>query len=116
VNNKTREFFLLEATLAKLKKSENSLWGKTQLMSHQWLERLENLPFFQRYGRLGRKPSWIPSLRAEPTIDLDSLVVVSFLFHLLLLFLFAQITFRSAPSAKPEPIVSTTYFSPDPPI
>lgn len=114
MDDQTKGFSLLEATLAKLKKSEESLWGKMQLVSHQWLERLENRPFFQRYGRLRKRPRGIPSLRAEPAIDLDSLFVVSFLFHVLLLFLLAQITFRSAPSAKPEPILVRLLEPPGP--
>lgn len=95
----------LEAALAKLKKREESLWGKAQNLSHRWLAQLEGSLFFHHYPKLRKKPLGIPSLRAEPAIDLDSLFVVSLLFHLLALFLLAQVTLRPAVTATPEPIV-----------
>ena len=95
----------LEAALARIKKREESLWGKAQIQTDRWLARLESSPFFQRYGKLKRPARGIPSLRADPAIDLESLFVISLLFHLLLLFLLAQIAFRPPFPARPEPIV-----------
>lgn len=105
MDDRTQFFSPLESTLAKIKKEEDGLWGKMQSWNHQWLTRLEGNPFFQNYCNLLKKPRGDTILRSEPTIDLDSLFLLSLLFHLLLLFLLTRLTFSSLPLDKPEPIL-----------
>jgi TonB family protein len=95
----------LEATLAKMKKKEQSPWGRLQCRGHQWLARLEVNPFLLSYGSLLKRPLGLTSLRSEPSIDLDSLFLLSLLFHLLVFFLLTRITIFPTPVEKPEPIL-----------
>ncbi len=95
----------LETVLAKIKKKEESFWGKMQGWNHRWLAHLEVSPFFQNYATLLKKPRGATSLRSEPTIDLDSLFLFSLRFHLLLFFLLTRIAFSPVVIDKPEPIL-----------
>ena len=95
----------LEALLAKIKKKEENLWGKIQSSSHKWLSRLEAHPFLQNYCTFLNKTRSATSLRSGPTIELDSLFLLSVLFHLLLIFLLARLSFTPTPPVNPEPIL-----------
>ncbi len=95
----------LEALLAKIKKKEENLWGKIQSSSHKWLSRLEAHPFVQNYCTFLNKTRSATSLRSGPTIELDSLFLLSVLFHLLLIFLLARLSFTPIPSVNPKPIL-----------
>ncbi|MCH8055952.1 MAG: TonB family protein [Deltaproteobacteria bacterium] len=95
----------LETVLAKIKKREESLWGKMQGWNHRWLAHLEDSPFFQNYATLLKKPRGATSLRSEPTIDLDSLFFLSLLFHFLVFFLLTRMTFTPVVIENPKPIL-----------
>lgn len=95
----------LETVLAKMKKREESLWGKMQGWNHRLLARLEVNPFFQKYGTLLNKRRGTTSLRYEPTIDLDSLFFLSLLFHFLVFFLLTRMTFTPVVIENPKPIL-----------
>ncbi len=95
----------LEATLVKMKKKEQSPLGRLQCRGHQWLARLEVNPFLLSYGSLLKRPLGLTSLRSDPSIDLDSLFLLSLLFHLLVFFLLTRITIFPTPVEKPEPIL-----------
>jgi len=95
----------LEAALARMKKKEARPWGQLQGWSHGWLARLEANPLLLTYGSLLRRPREMIARRSEPSIDLDSLFPFSLLFHLLLFFLLAQVTFPPAPKEKAEPVL-----------
>ncbi len=94
----------LEAALAKLKKQEKSPWGKLQNWSHRGLARLEGNSFLRNYGSFLKRAYAIPSARSEPALDLDSFLVVSLFFHLLVFFLLTTITFSTATFEKTDPI------------
>jgi TonB family protein len=95
----------LEAALARMKKKEDSPWGRLQGWGHRWLARLEAHPFVLSYGGLRRKPTGMTQRRSEQAIDLDSLFPFSLLFHLLLFLLLTQMTFPPPSKEKTEPVL-----------
>ncbi|MFQ5539474.1 MAG: hypothetical protein ACE5FB_03675, partial [Candidatus Binatia bacterium] len=95
---------LLEAVLARIRKQEESPWGRIQILGHRWLTRLEGNRLILAYNTLlRRRPSTI-GLRSDPAIDIDSSFFLSLLFHLLLLFLLSWMTLSSRPQPKQGPI------------
>lgn len=104
MDRRTERFSPLEAALAKLKQREASLWGRAQMRNHEWLAHLEGSPLLRRFTRVTKRSAGFPSLRAEPAIDLDSSVLASLLFHLLLLLLLMPVILRPALPTSPEPI------------
>ncbi len=104
MDGRTQSSSPLETILTKIKKREESLWGKMQSCSHQWLTRLEANPFLQNYGSLFKKPRDVTGLRSEP-IDLDSLFLLSIFFHLLIFFLLTRIIFSPTLLDRAEPIL-----------
>lgn len=95
----------LETALSRIKRKEESLWGRMQSWNHQWLARLEVNRFFRSYSTLLKKHRGVTSLRTESTFDLDSLFPLSLLVHLLLLFLLTRVPYSPTLLDKPEPIL-----------
>ena len=93
----------LETAVNKLKKRDQSLWGKIQLRSHSWLARLETHPLLHSFGK-GRRRQAQALFRSEPGLDLDSLLILSLLFHLLLFFLLTRLNFSPPLAAKDSPV------------
>ncbi len=95
---------LVEAVLARMRKQEESPWGRIQMLGHQWLNRLEGNRLIRSYHKLlRRRPSTI-GMRSDPAIDVDSSFILSLLFHLLLLILLTWITLSYKPQLKQGPI------------
>ncbi|MFQ5683283.1 MAG: TonB family protein [Candidatus Binatia bacterium] len=95
----------LETVLAKIERKERSFWGRMQSWNHRWLARLEAHPLILNYGGLFRKRRDAVSVRPGPTIDLDSVFLLSLLFHLILLFLLMRLSVATPRLKKPEPIL-----------
>ncbi|MBI2090180.1 MAG: TonB family protein [Deltaproteobacteria bacterium] len=104
MDRRTESFSPLEAALAKLQQREASLWGRAQMRSHEWLAHLERSLLVRQLSKFRQRPVGFTNLRAEPAIDLDSLVLVSLLLHLFLLFLLMPVTLRPVVPASSEPI------------
>lgn len=104
MDRRTERFSPLEAALAKLKQREASLWGRAQMRSHEWLAHLERSLLVRQFSKFRQRPVGFTNLRAAPAIDLDSLVLVSLLVHLLFLFLLTPVTLRPVVPASSEPI------------
>lgn len=95
----------LEVTLAKMKRKEHTLWGKTQRQCHAWLARLEAHPLLEKYGILVRRTRGVMGLRSEPAIDLDSLLFFSLILHLLLFFLLTRVSIPNPSAEKSQPVL-----------
>jgi len=95
----------LEKILERLKKQEQNLWGRIQAASNAWLNRLETNAFVRSYTSLFRRKSEASPYISEPVIDLDSLLFLSLIFHLLLVLILIRLSV-STPLATPEaPVV-----------
>jgi len=94
----------LETILERMRKWDGSPWGRLQILSHQWLTRLENHPFIQSYGTLRRKSRDFIGLRSDSAINTDSVFPLSLIFHLFILFLLSWTAISSISLPKPGPI------------
>lgn len=94
----------LETALAKLKRREQSPWGRIQSRSNLWLARFERHPLVRRYGKIFHRSRGMTAIRSEPSLDLDSLFVFSLLIHLLLFFLLTRLSFTPPPIQKEAPV------------
>jgi len=95
----------LEKTLARLKKQERSLWGRIQAASNFWLDRLERNAVVRSYATLFRRKNEASPYLSDPVIDLDSLLFLSLIFHLILVFMLTRVSI-STPLPTPEaPVV-----------
>jgi len=101
---KTQVSSPLEVILERMRKWDGSPWGRLQILSHQWLTRLENHPLIQSYGTLLRRSRESIGLRSDPAINTDSVFPLSLIFHLLLLFLLSWTAISSIALPKPGPI------------
>lgn len=95
----------LERTLAQLKKQEQNLWGRIQSVGDAWLAHLERNAFVKSYATLFRKRNETSPYLSEPVIDLDSLLFLSLIFHLILFFLLTRLSVLPSPRATEAPIV-----------
>jgi TonB family protein len=95
----------LERTLAQLKKQEQNLWGRIQGASNVWLARLERNAFVNSYATLFRKRNGTSPYLSEPVIDLDSLLLLSLIFHLILFLLLTRFSVLPSPITPKAPIV-----------
>ena len=91
----------LEKILARLKKQEQNLWGKLQAAGNVWLNRLETNAFVRSYASLFRRKKEASPYLSEPVIDLDSLLFLSLILHLILLFILTRFSV-SNPLPTPE--------------
>jgi len=94
----------LEVILEKMRKWDGSPWGRLQILSHQWLTRLENHPLIQYYRTLLRRSAHSIGLRSDPVINVDSVFPLSLIFHLLLIFFLSWTAISSIALPKPGPI------------
>ncbi len=94
----------LEVILEKMRKWDGSPWGRLQILSHQWLTRLENHPLIQYYRTLLRRSGDSIGLRSDPAINVDSVFPLSLIFHLLLIFFLSWTAISSIALPKPGPI------------
>lgn len=95
----------LETALAKLKKREESLWGRVESWNHRWLSRLECHPRLQSYVSILRRSSDATALSHAPAIDIDSLFFFSLFLHILLILLLMRLSFAPQLVEKPQPIL-----------
>lgn len=98
-------FASLEATLGKLRKEEESPWGRIRGLGHQWLTLLERNLFLQNDENRWKTPGHLAALRSEPCIDLRALLLFSLLVHLLIFFLLSRMPFSSGHSDRTEPVL-----------
>ena len=94
----------LERALTRIQEKEASLWGRLQIRGHESLLRLESSFFVRRYRGLLKSQAFL-SPRSQPAIDLDSLLLPSFLLHLLLFFLLTRLTLTPPLNATSEPVL-----------
>ena len=94
----------LEVILERMRKWDGSPWGRLQILSHQWLTRLENHPLIQYYRTLLRRSGDSIGLRSDPAINVDSVFPLSLIFHLLLIFFLSWTAISSIALPKPGPI------------
>jgi TonB family protein len=95
----------LEKTLARLRKQEQNLWGRIQQASNAWLSRLERNALVRSYASLFRKKNGTSPYLSEPVIDLDSLLILSLIFHLILFFLLTRLSISPALVSPEAPVV-----------
>ncbi len=101
---KTQVSSPLELILERMRKWDGSPWGRLQILSHQWLTRIENHPLIQSYGTLLRRSRESIGLRSESAINVDSVFPFSLIFHLLLIFFLGWTAISSIALPKPGPI------------
>jgi TonB family protein len=80
----------LESVLSRVRRKEESPWGKLQRACHRWLTVLETNAWLPRPALLFRPASADAFLPRRSAIDLDSLLILSGILHLLLFFLVSR--------------------------
>ncbi len=95
----------LEKILGRLKKNEQSLWGRLQQLNHRWLTRLETHPVLTAYVRLFRNKREAKTYLSEPSIDVEELFPVSFLLHFLLILLLLSLRVAVPTRSSEAPVV-----------
>ena len=94
----------IDAVLARMKRQDESPWGRVQTLGHRCLTRIEQNRLVQAYGRLSRSRRRPMALRSDPAIDVDVSFFVSLFLHLLLLLLISWFTLSSSSLDRPGPI------------
>ena len=94
----------IDAVLARMKRQDESPWGRVQTLGHRCLTRIEQNRLVQAYGRLLRSRHRPSVLRSDPAIDVDVSFFVSLFLHLLLLLLISWFTVSSSALDRPGPI------------
>lgn len=95
----------LEKVLARMRRSDHSLLGHWQRMTHRLLSGLERSRLLRGYSALWREQALpIDGARPEPAIKLDSVFFMSLTAHVVLLLLLAWVSVQAKPSLNDAPI------------